>query len=435
MRYRLSDLPELLRSPLGRRQLLQGLSIRTTRVLVAAAVLHRRFRIRHTRIIAVVGSFGKTTTTRCLLTVLTGRIHKQAAGNMGISLAKNILRIRPADTLAVVEVGVSGFGQMAKNVKIVKPDIAVVTSIGSEHNRTFGTLQATRDEKADMVRALGAGGLAFLNGDDPNVLWMAGQTKAKVVTFGFGSGNDFRASDISLDWPVGTRFNLHAGGESHDFFSPLLGRHMLYPVLATIAVASHLGVDSDQCRESLSRLKAMNGRLQPVPLDNGAIILRDDFKSSYETIHSAFDILEEIPVTRKIVVLGEVSEPPDSQGPIYRRIGEHLGKVATKAFFLCTKKSFNSYAGGAVAVGFPKSNLCNAGTDGLLELITTLRTELEPGDVLLLKGRFNQHLERIAYALQGRSVACELGVCDVKSTGCYHCPMLAEGWAGRRILY
>jgi len=435
MRYRLSDLPELLRSPLGRRQLLHGLSMRTTRVLVAAATLHRRFRIRNTKIIAVVGSFGKTTTTRCLLTVLIGRIHKQAAGNSGISLAKNILRIRPADKLGVVEVGISGFGQMARSVKILKPDIAVVTSIGSEHNRTFGTLQATRDEKADMVRALGATGLAFLNGDDPNVHWMAGQTRARVVTFGLGSGNDFRASDIRLDWPVGTRFKLHADGESCDFFSPLLGKHMLYGVLATVAVASHLGVDKDQCCRLLSRLKAKNGRLQPVPLDNGAIVLRDEFKSSYETIHSALDFLEEIPAKRKILVLGEVSEPPGSQGPIYRGIGEHLGKVATKAFFLCSEKSFKTYAGGAVAVGFHKSNLCNAGTDGLLELIAKLRTELVSGDVLLVKGRLNQRLERIAFALKGRSVACGLGVCDAKSTACDACPMLAQGWGERRILF
>jgi len=435
MRYRVSDLPELLRSPLGRRQLLHGLTVRTTPVMVTAAVLHRRFRIKDTRIIAVVGSLGKTTTTRCLLTVLIGRIHKNQASNSGISLAKNILRIRPADKLAVVEAGISGFGEMAESARMVRPDIAVVTNIGSEHNATFGTLQATRNEKAAMVRALGGTGLAVLNGDDPNVRWMAGQTKARVVSFGFGGGNDFRASDIRLDWPAGTRFTLHAGGESRDFLSPLLGRHMLYPVLATIAVASHLGVDISRCGQLLSRLKPKEGRLQPVPLERGAIILRDDFKSSLETIHSALDLMEDIPATRKIVVLGEVSEPPDSQGLIYRRIGERLGKTATKVFFLCSHRSFRSYKGGAVAAGMSEEDLYNAGTNGLLDLIDVLRAELVAGDVLLLKGRGNQRLERIAYALQGRTVACELGFCDAKSTACDACPMLAGGWAGRRILY
>lgn len=414
---------------------MHGLSIRTTPIMLLSAALHRRFLTKRTIVVAVVGTFGKTTTTRCLLSLLANQLNKNDGGNSGISLARNILSIRPADKFAVIEVGITGFGQMAPNARMVRPDIAVVTSIGSEHNRSFGTLEATRNEKADMVRALDKTGITVLNGDDPNVLWMSGQTNAKVVTFGFGEANHIKASDVILEWPRGTRFTLHAAGESCDFFSALFGKHMIYPVLATVAVAFHQGVSLRQCQQRVAAVKPVTGRLQPVPLDNGAMILRDDFKSTTETIHAALDLLEEIPAKRKIVVLGEVSEPLGRQGPTYRRIGERIGNTATKGFFICSKKSFRSYSGGAVTTGISKSNLYNSGTSGLLNVIEVLRSELKAGDVVLLKGRDNQRLARIAHALQGRTVKCGLGFCDANSTSCDDCPMLEQGWTGRRIIF
>jgi UDP-N-acetylmuramoyl-tripeptide--D-alanyl-D-alanine ligase len=383
----------------------------------------------------VTGSFGKSTTTQCILSACTDRLPKNFSGNYGISLAKNMLRIRPGDRHAVVETGISAPGQMDGIVKMVRPDMAVVTAIGSEHNRSFGSLETTRDEKANLVRALGEKGVAVLNGDDPNVLWMAGQTNATTVTFGFGPANQFRASDLRLDWPRGTRFTLHTVDGHCDVASPFLGRHMVYPVLAAVVVASHLGVDRRRFLSRLERWKPLPGRVQPLKLDSGAAVLRDDFKGPAETIHAAFDLLEKIPAKRKLVLMGEVSEPYGRQGPVYRKIGERIGKIATKAFFVCQKNGFKNYAAGARTAAMLKDNLTNYGSNGILELTAALRSELKDGDVLLVKGRDTQRLERIVFALQGRAVKCALAVCDAASTNCDNCPMLGPGWSGRKILF
>ena len=414
---------------------MHGLALRTTPAWVLGATLYRKFFLQQTRVVAVAGSFGKTTTTRCLLALLTGEFNRNQGGNRGIPAARNILRIRPRDRFAVIETAVSDFGHMAQNARLIQPDIAVVMCVGSEHNLTFQTLEATRNEKADVLRALGKKGLAVLNGDDPHVRWMSGQTDADVVTFGCGRENDYRASDISLEWPSGTRLTLHTPRETHRLFSPLFGKHMTYPVTAAAAVADRLGLDLSACLPNLTKIEPVPGRLNPLSLASGAIVLRDDFKSTTETIHSALDFLEEIPGRRKIVALGEVSEAPGSKGPIYRRIGKRIGQTAAKAFFICSTKSFSLYANGAVSAGMAKKNLYNAGTDGLTDLIDILRSELRAGDVLLVKGRGNQRLGRLAFALQGRAVGCRLSACDAASTLCDRCPMLASGWSGRKIVF
>jgi UDP-N-acetylmuramoyl-tripeptide--D-alanyl-D-alanine ligase len=128
----------------------------------AATRLWRRTGASRTHVVAVIGSYGKTTTVRALSTVLCGNLHRYSANNAGFFVNHAILRIRPGQKHAVIEVGISGFDQMAPCAEVVRPDTVVVTSIGSEHGRSFGTLSATRSEKVKMVEALGRKGRAVL---------------------------------------------------------------------------------------------------------------------------------------------------------------------------------------------------------------------------------------------------------------------------------
>jgi UDP-N-acetylmuramyl pentapeptide synthase len=161
-----------------------------------------------------------------------------------------------------------------------------------------------------MVRALTRDGLAVLNGDDRNVLWMRGETRARVVTYGRGEHNDVVFGDVRLDWPRGTRFRVHAGGVSGELHVRLLGWPMMYAVTAAVATALALGVPFDTIAERLATLTPTPGRLEPVELPGGVTLLRDDYKSTLETVDSALDVLESIPAKRKLVVIGDVSSRP-----------------------------------------------------------------------------------------------------------------------------
>ena len=417
----------MLRTPLERQYLLHKCFCLMWPVLSRLAILYRQTAVRRTRIVAVVGSFGKSTTTNAVVTALGGTPYPGSQRNVSSFLARGLFRIRPGDRHAVLEIGIAGIGVMAPYAQMIRPDITVVTSIGSEHNTSLGTLETTRAEKAAMVRILSPSGIAVLNGDDPNVLWMRGETRARVVTFGFGETNDVRASDVSLvDWPNGTRFTLHADGERRDLRIRLIGRPMIYPILAAVAVARAEGFTLDEIQTGLEALPTIPGRLEPVRLPSGAIILRDDFKSAQETIEAALDVLAELPATRRIVLLGAVTEPSGEQGPMYRHLGNRVGSIASRAIFICGKRNASCSAG-ATAAGMPRSAIVKANRD-IFKVCEELQGDLGPGDVLLIKGGQSLHLDRITFLLEGRTVRCRLKTCTTKVASCYHCPMLERGW-------
>ena len=154
MRHRLRNLRVLLRTPLGRFELLHNFYHTAWPLLSRWAILHRQTLARNVRIIAVVGSFGKSTTTRAVHAALGGQPEAVSLWNGSSGVARAMLRIRPWGRHGVIEVGINGPGQMATYARLLRPDITVVTSIGSEHNRSLKTLETTRTEKAEMVRVL-----------------------------------------------------------------------------------------------------------------------------------------------------------------------------------------------------------------------------------------------------------------------------------------
>jgi UDP-N-acetylmuramoyl-tripeptide--D-alanyl-D-alanine ligase len=335
------------------------------------------------------------------------------------------MRIRAEQRHAVLEVGIDRRGQMARYARVVRPDVAVVTSIGWEHH-LLSDLETARTEKAAMVRALAPSGLAVLNGDDPNVAWMATQTDAEIRTFGFAAANHVRATDVEIDWPRGMTFTLHADGQRRRGRVRLVGRHMLYPVLAAVSVALASEVMLDVALSALEALAPTPRRLEPVPLANGAYLLRDEHKSPLPTMEAALDVLAEIPAERRIVVLGDLEDLRQSPDDVYAYVGSRVASIASQAVFVHFAADGPRYAPAAERSGLPSERLFTS-TRGVLDAVESLRAILRPGDVVLLKGAGAQRLDRIALALDGRGVRCELRACKVKTTRCDLCPMLDRG--------
>jgi UDP-N-acetylmuramyl pentapeptide synthase len=425
---RLRRFAELLRTRVGCVELGYAGLNKAWPFLSVLAESHRRTLGRRTRIVAVVGSFGKTTTARCIAAAL-GLHEREPRDNCRSHLALAVLARTGRGKCAVLEVGIDHLGQMADYARVLRPDITVVTAIGSEHGRSLGLLEGTRREKAHMVKALPPGGLAVLNGDDPNVVTMRGETAAAAITFGTGPGCDVRATAIALDWPRGMRFEVDAGGERAAVSLRLLGEHMVYPALAAIAVASSAGVPLATAVARLAAVTPTPGRLEPVAIAGGATLIRDEFKSTEETIHAALDLLAAIPARRKLVVLGDVSEPRGGQGPIYRGIGARVAGIADYAVFLGRKCS--AYAAGAHRAGLARAAMRQVGHDAALAA-GLVRERLEPGDVVLIKGRDNERLDRVALALMGRNVRCDRDLCYFLKTRCEQCSLLGRPDAAAR---
>ena len=421
----------LLRTPLWRREIRRQAVGLAWRLLSRTAFAYRTTVVRKVRVVAVVGTYGKTTTSRAVAGVLGSDDKHRHPPHA-------IMKLRPTDRWAVLEVAISAPGQMAPYARMVRPQVVVVTSIGTEHRAMLKSTEGTRQEKAEMVRALGPEGLALLNGDDPNVRWMATQTRAVVRTFGFGPDNDVRGSDIDLDWPHGTRFTLHADGETRPLHLRLVGRHMLYPVLAAVSVALAEGVSLDHAVAVLEALPPGSNRVEPMALPCGAFLLRDNCKSSIETVDAALDLLAEIPASRKIVVLGDLEHAGTTLDEIYatyERLGGRVAEVAGRAgravfVNVDIDGARPRYTPGALAAGMPASAIVETTT--VLEAVAAIGSDLGPGDVLLLEGSGQQRFDRITLALAGRTVRCNIVACGVWGR-CTDCQMLETGWDERAL--
>ncbi|MCC7010163.1 MAG: hypothetical protein IT184_15255 [Acidobacteria bacterium] len=355
-----------------------------------------------------------------------GLPRRNVGRNTRLGITAVVLGTRPWHRRMVVELGISGPGQMAGRAHVVWPDVVVVTSIGSEHNRSFRTLEATRQEKVEAVRALPATGLAVLNGDDPHVRWMAGEARARVVTFGFDAANDVRATDVVSDGLQGTRFTLHTPSGAREVRTRLLGRPAVYAVLAAVAVASHEGMALDEALARVSDCTAEPGRMEPIALPNGAVVLNDAFKASEETIHTALDLFETLPAQRRIVVFGGIESPGPSSTARYRHIGQRIGRVAAQAIVFDVGADLSP-----LRTGLKQGGLAPEAIEVVHDVAkaTSLVSDLGEGDLLLLKGRRVQRLERIALALQGRDVRCRVTACPLNMAACHTCRLLARGWS------
>lgn len=419
---KLLDLARLIRAvPQGWPVFLRQEFDRRGRMMRRLARVYRRTLLRRTRVVAVVGSLGKTTATRAVSAALGCPDRHFSFSNYGASLSFNLLRVRPRDRHAVLEAGVAGPGAMASYARTLRPDIVVATSIRSDHNRSFPTLFDTRAEKVKMVSALSEKGLAVLNGDDEHVRWMASQTRARVVTFGLSDDNDVRATDLRPS-PSGMTFTaiLHAGRV--EVKTRFLGEHMVYPFLAALAVADHEGVPLDVAAARLAEVVPADSRMEIVHLPGEIAILDDSCKSSLASVHAAIDALAAMPARRKVVFFGGVEEPPGRKGDINREIGRRLGQAAD--LVICQgDKSMSAVRSGAMSVGMPREAVRIVGTD-FRSAMEHLERELRPDDAVLLKGHGTQALRRIVLRLQGRQVSCAVNYCAVKVRSCDVCPLL-----------
>jgi UDP-N-acetylmuramyl pentapeptide synthase len=377
----------------------------------------------------VAGSLGKTTTTRALVVALGGRDQRQPNLNACSHVGLAMLRMRPGQPRAAIEVGIGRRGQMLTYARVVLPDLVVMTSIGSDHRPQLGTLEDTRNEKAEMVRALSAAGVAVLNGDDQHVRWMATQTRARVVNYGFEDHCDVRASDYTLDWPRGSRFTLLARGRRRTVRTRLLGRHQVYPILAAVAAALEHDIDLDVALARLAALTPSQNRLFPLRVASGAYVLRDEYKASQETYEAALDVLAEVPAVRRLALLAEVDSLPADEAPVYRALGERVARVADRVVIAAGEAASRAYAEGAQRAGLSPTALATVGTNWRLA-VDLLGHDLGAGDVVLVKSGPFQRMDRVTLALAGRDVRCELVTCPATLLTCDRCPMLERGWNG-----
>ena len=346
------------------------------------------------KVVAVTGSVGKSTTKEMIAAVLSGtfRVSKTPANhNNDIGMPMAILDM-PEDTeVAVLEMGMNHFREIAYLSCIAHPDVAVIINVGTAHIEFLGTQQGIRQAKLEILEGMTPQGMLLLNGDDTMLRCLDVTPKQRITYFGASEGCDVRALDVSQKGGV-LRFTVEAGRLTFPVEMKLEGEHYVADALAAVTVGLKLGVHPDQIRRQLDAFQNMSGR-QEIFEAKDCTIINDCYNAGPESMAAALNVLGNRP-GRHIAVLGDMLELGDCAQAEHYKIGRIAAEKADMVF------AYGPHAGrvldGTITGGMPE-NMGRA-FDSREDLITALRRAVKPGDVILFKGSHGMHLEKVLEA-------------------------------------
>jgi UDP-N-acetylmuramoyl-tripeptide--D-alanyl-D-alanine ligase len=349
-------------------------------------------------VVAITGSAGKTTTKEAVAVALGAKFNvlkSQGNLNNGFGLPLQLLRLMPEHEIAVVEMGMNHLGEIAALARIATPDWGVITNVGTAHIENFKEGQAgIARAKFELIEALPANGVAFLNCDDAYAAQFGRDFHGRVVYFGSGPCADPQILSVDEDLE-GLHIRYRAREHEGDFTLHMLGAHNALNALAGLAVALEAGVDLDAAVKAIASLTAGDKRGEVIEI-GGATILNDSYNSNPEALRSMIHTLAARPAAgRRILVAGEMLE-----------MGEHgpalhiaCGRAAAEAgldLVVAVQGNAEHLATAACAGGVPAVFLRDAETAG-----QWLAQNLRAGDVVLVKGSRGVHLERAIDTIKG----------------------------------
>jgi len=376
-----------------------------------------RPRLNGVTFIGVTGSAGKTSTTSMIAAILktAGSVKSSGSGNQLHNIAQAVMATRPSDDFYVMELGAGRRGAFGPMVRLLAPSIGVVTTVGEDHFKAFGSREAIAVEKGKLIAALPPEGTAVLNIDDPLVWAMREGCKGRLISFGLSDGADLQARDIHAAWPERLSFTVRYKSEDHRVQTQLCGRHWVTATLAALAAGLAAGVPLAEAVKAVAQVPPRPARMEPVTTPDGITFLRDEWKAQLWAMPTIFDFLRDAKASRKVVVIGTLSDYHGERRTKYNAIGQEALKVADVVMFVGSMATHGLRAQRFAAKGQTLTAFPNA-----RQASDALQDMLRPGDLVVLKGSgTGDHLGRLYHARIG-PVACWRMDCG-KATLCEGC--------------
>lgn len=365
---------------------------------LALGEIARRERMRiGMQVVGITGSVGKSTTKEMTAQVLETafRTAKTPANhNNDIGMPMAILDM-PEDTqVAVVEMGMNHFREMAYLSRIARPDVAVIVNIGTAHIEFLGSQKGIRKAKMEILEGMAPDGRLLLNGDDAMLRCLEEQPAQSVIYYGSDDGCSVYAADVRQEGEV-LSFTVHDdGGDSFPVRLHVEGSHYVTDALAAVTVGLALGVQPSQIQAGLDSFRNMAGRQEILQL-GGMTVIKDCYNAGPESMEAALKVLGTKP-KRRVAVLGDMLELGACSPAEHYRVGRMAALTSDLVF------AFGPNAARVV------SGCLTGGMDTLHalaytdkeKLIADLKLTCKPGDTLLVKGSRGMHMEQVVDALQ-----------------------------------
>lgn len=357
-------------------------------------------------VVGVTGSSGKTTTKDLIASILSGFLITTATEknhNNEIGVPQTVLSADTSTQALVVEMGMRGFGQIERLCRFVRPDIAVITTIGVSHIELLGSRRNIALAKGEIIAGLpDAGGIAVLCGDDDFTPFLieefAVPKGCKVVTYGFADDCIVRGSDLELDGLGCASLSIHfPEGETVSVKLPLPGRHNASNALAAAAVAYCIGLGPGVVKAGLEDAETTGMRMEVLRTPEGITLINDAYNANPESMAAALDTLNSMDSEgRKVAVLGDMGELGRDSVSMHRRMGE---LVAADGFdiLVCIGPLSRNIASAACSAGMDTGRVFQYDTTD--EALVRLRSELVAGDTVLVKASHSMGLEHVVEGL------------------------------------
>ena len=343
-------------------------------------------------VIAVTGSNGKTTTKDMLENVLSAnyKVQKtQGNYNNEIGMPLTILALSADTQVSILEMGMSGFGEIELLSTIAQPDYAIITNIGESHMQDLGSRAGIAQAKFEIISGLKENGRLFYDGDEPLLAELVeGAASLDATAIGTAQTNTIQCEVTAHD-ASGITFILN-GKETYQL--PVLGAHNMKNAAYAIAVAKALGVDDETIRRQLEQLELTGMRMQRFTAQNGAVVINDAYNASPTSMKAAIDTLTQMS-GRKILVFGDVLELGPQSATLHADVGHYLADKKIDVLFTYGEASEALNEAGTAYVSQAQH------FDSKEQLIETLSAMLEREDIVLVKGSRGMKLEEVVEVL------------------------------------
>ena len=340
------------------------------------------------RVVAITGSAGKTTTKDAIAAVAATKyrvVKNRGNLNNHLGLPLSLVEMRDAPEVAVMELGMNHAGEIRVLVGLAEPDIRVWTNVGDAHIGYFGSREAIADAKAEILEQASPSTLLVCNADDPLVMARAAAFAGRTVTFGVSPSADVRAVAIDDRGIGGTTATVHTASGEMALTIALPGHGHLLNALAATAVGLELGIERTAIAQAVATLVPGDHRGVTLAAPCGATILDDSYNSSPAALTRALDALgASHPSGRRIAVLGEMLELGDQAMRLHEACGRHAVIAGVQRLVTVGGAPARRLGEAAIEAGLAASQVAHVATSD--EAGALVARELTVGDLVLVKG-------------------------------------------------
>ncbi|MEK6726088.1 MAG: UDP-N-acetylmuramoyl-tripeptide--D-alanyl-D-alanine ligase [Deltaproteobacteria bacterium] len=380
---------------------LTGFIIEVEDTLMALGDIARLWRERHPiPVIAITGSNGKTTTKEMVALIFSQKFRVlKTEGNLNnlIGLPLTVLKIDDSHEVAVLELGMNSFGEIARLSEICRPDIALITNVGSGHLEGLGSIEGVAKAKGEILEGLKADGTFVVNVDDPYIREIAKGWDGNLVTFGLNRPDaDVKTLliDYSCCYGSGVAISMHLKEKPLSVKLMGLGLHNVYNATAAAAVGLAVGISPEEIKKGLEGWRPFKGRFELHRLDCGVNLIDDTYNANPNSVAMALKTLADVKgAGRGIAVLGDMLELGVYAEEAHYEIGKKAAATGVDCLFLMGPLSSIHTSRGARDGGMDEGQIviCSDYKDasGHVNPILT------GGDWVLVKGSRGMAMEKV----------------------------------------